>query len=84
MSDERVMGGCANSDMPDMGVGYWVTPAVSYVDPVRRFCAYCGRPIARRYWERVENGREMGYCSPAHAAHTTYPIRSAGSGTGTD
>jgi hypothetical protein len=51
--------------------GEWVEPAVSYVDPVRRFCAYCGRPIARRFWR----AREAAYCDPGHAARATYPKR---------
>jgi hypothetical protein len=48
--------------------GGWVVPAVSYVDPSRRFCAYCGRPIARRYWERRGGGETLAYCGPEHAA----------------
>lgn len=54
--------------------GRWVEPAVSYVDPARRFCGYCGRPIARRYWEREERGERRAYCGPGHAARTTYPM----------
>jgi len=56
--------------------GHWVEPDVNYVDPERRFCAYCGRPIARRYWA-VEDGQrgEAAYCSPEHAERkATYPI----------
>lgn len=56
--------------------GRWIIPAVNYVDPVRSFCALCGRPIARKYWVvgEVEEGEK--YCTPEHAArHTTYPIR---------
>lgn len=56
------------------GSGEWVTPAVSYVDPVRRVCAYCGRPIARRYWREPVGETGGSFCDPAHAArHTTYP-----------
>ncbi|MCA9879009.1 MAG: hypothetical protein KC442_14555 [Thermomicrobiales bacterium] len=58
--------------------GEWVTPEVNYVDPERRFCAYCGRPIARRYW-RVSShaGESAAYCSPEHAAlDATYPYES--------
>ena len=56
--------------------GEWVQPDVSYIDPVRRFCAYCGRPIARRYWEQRGGGRGEVYCNPAHAAaQATYPSR---------
>ena len=48
--------------------GQWVEPDVNYVDPERRFCAYCGRPIARRYWEAHGPGGEAAeYCSPDHA-----------------
>ena len=56
--------------------GGWIVPAVSYVDPVRRFCAYCGRPIARQYWATPRDEEERTYCSPAHADRdTTYPNR---------
>ena len=48
--------------------GRWETPAVSYVDPARRFCAYCGRPIARRYWQVLRGGEAAAYCGPEHAA----------------
>jgi hypothetical protein len=55
--------------------GEWVTPAVSYVNPVRRSCAFCGRPIARRYWRVSRGGQERIYCDPAHARlDTTYPV----------
>ena len=48
--------------------GQWVEPAVNYVDPERRFCAFCGRPIARRYWEQpAADGGTATYCSPEHA-----------------
>jgi hypothetical protein len=54
--------------------GEWVVPAVSYVDPVRRSCAFCGRPIARRYWRELREGAERIYCDPAHARlDVTYP-----------
>jgi hypothetical protein len=57
--------------------GEWVTPAVSYVDPRRRFCDLCGRPIARRYWQTRRGGEVGMYCDPAHAAlRTTYPMSS--------
>jgi hypothetical protein len=53
--------------------GEWITPPISYVDPRRRFCAFCGRPIARRFW-RVSDDGESVYCDPAHAhLDTTYP-----------
>ena len=56
------------------GTGEWIMPPVSYVDPTRRFCELCGRPIARRYWQaRTERG-EVIFCDPAHAAlYATYP-----------
>ena len=56
------------------GVGEWITPPVSYVDPTRRFCELCGRPIARRFWQaRTESGEGI-FCDPAHAAlYATYP-----------
>jgi hypothetical protein len=56
------------------GDGEWIMPPVSYVDPTRRFCELCGRPIARRYWQaRTERGKGI-FCDPAHAAlYTTYP-----------
>ncbi len=54
--------------------GAWVQPEVSYIDPVRRFCAYCGRPIARGYWQPNEGEHGQVYCDPAHAtAQATYP-----------
>ena len=57
--------------------GQWITPDVSYVNPNRRFCAFCGRPIARRYWQATGDRESEIFCEPAHAAlHTTYPIRS--------
>jgi hypothetical protein len=56
--------------------GEWVTPPLSYVDPARRFCALCGRPIARRYWRVGGDGNEMAFCDPGHAArYATYPKR---------
>lgn len=55
----------------------WIEPAVSYVDPTRRFCEFCGRPIARKYWQ-AETERGVGiFCDPAHATlYTTYPMNS--------
>lgn len=51
-------------------IGRWVTPEVNYVDPERRFCAYCGRPIARQYWEVAaeDTGEPEAFCTPEHAA----------------
>lgn len=51
----------------DQTEGRWVTPPVSYVEPVRRFCALCGRPIARRYFEAAPNGGPLAFCQPEHA-----------------
>ena len=57
--------------------GEWITPAVSYVDPRRRFCVFCGRPIARRFWQAGAVGGAGIYCDPAHAQrHATYPLSS--------
>jgi hypothetical protein len=54
--------------------GEWVTPAVSYVDPVRRFCTMTGRPIARRYWRVVIDGEELAFSDPQEAVrYATYP-----------
>lgn len=54
--------------------GAWITPPISYVDPRRRFCAFCGRPIARRFWRVSRGGGEGIFCDPAHARlDTTYP-----------
>jgi hypothetical protein len=47
--------------------GEWIVPAVSYVEPKRRFCALCGRPIARRYWRAAPAGQPLPFCEPAHA-----------------
>lgn len=51
----------------DATPGEWVVPAVSYVEPKRRFCALCGRPIARRYWRAAPIGSPLPFCEPAHA-----------------
>ena len=54
--------------------GEWIVPPVSYVDPNRRFCALCGRPIARRYWRARIGEREEVFCEPRHAwLYTPYP-----------
>ncbi|HEU0114049.1 MAG TPA: hypothetical protein VFQ80_05210, partial [Thermomicrobiales bacterium] len=47
--------------------GEWIVPDVSYVEPSRRFCAYCGRPIARRYWRERTPAGDLAFCQPAHA-----------------
>jgi hypothetical protein len=54
--------------------GRWVTPPVSYVDPARRFCAMTGRPIARKYWQVIVDGKELAFCDREHAVrYATYP-----------
>jgi hypothetical protein len=64
------------------GNGDWVTPPVSYVDPTRCFCAFCGRPIARKFWQAETEEGVAIFCDPAHATlYETYPS-SAGSSDG--
>ena len=59
------------------GEGEWIMPPVSYVDPTRRFCEFCGRPIARRFWQVATERGERTFCDPAHAAlYATYPASS--------
>jgi hypothetical protein len=54
--------------------GEWIMPPVSYVDPTRRFCEFCGRPIARRFWRVATERGEGVFCDPAHAGlDATYP-----------
>lgn len=48
-------------------LGEWITPSVSYVEPRRRACALCGRPIARRYWRAAPAGAALPFCDPTHA-----------------
>lgn len=48
--------------------GEWVTPPVSYVEPLRIFCALCGRPIARRHWRAAPAGESLPFCDPGHEA----------------
>jgi hypothetical protein len=62
------------------GNGDWVMPPVSYVVPIRRFCEFCGRPIARKFWQaKTERGLGI-FCDPAHAAlQMTYPSSAFGS-----
>lgn len=47
--------------------GKWINPPVSYVEPARRFCALCGRPIARRFFEVTVDGKTLPFCEPEHA-----------------
>ena len=57
--------------------GEWIAPSVSYVDPTRRFCQFCGRPIARRFWKAETKSGERLFCEPALAAlQATYPMSS--------
>jgi hypothetical protein len=53
--------------MTEPAPGQWITPTVSYVEPKRLFCAFCGRPIARRYWLAAPAGEPLRFCEPAHA-----------------
>jgi hypothetical protein len=53
--------------MTETTSGEWITPAVSYVEPKRLFCALCGRPIARRYWRAAPAGETLPFCEPVHA-----------------
>lgn len=48
--------------------GQWVTMDVGYVDPQRRSCALCGRPLARRIWREEVEGNTLEFCEPAHVA----------------
>lgn len=51
----------------DSANGSWITPRVSYVEPLRLSCAFCGRPIARRYWHSSSEGTPLIFCDPSHA-----------------
>lgn len=46
--------------------GSWVIREVGYVDPQRRSCALCGRPLARRIWQETVHGVTLEFCEPAH------------------
>jgi hypothetical protein len=74
MSADRIGGDREPASGTAISGGEWFMPAVSYVDPRRRFCQFCGRPIARRFWQ-AETKRGVGiFCNPAHAAlEATYP-----------
>jgi hypothetical protein len=74
MSADRGGGEMSSASRQANGAGEWITPPVSYIDPARRFCELCGRPIARKFWRaRTERGEGI-FCEPAHAAlYTTYP-----------
>ncbi|MBX3070482.1 MAG: hypothetical protein KF883_08320 [Thermomicrobiales bacterium] len=47
--------------------GHWITPSVSYVEPLRISCELCGRPIARRYWQERIGGEARIFCEESHA-----------------
>ncbi|MGD9712119.1 MAG: hypothetical protein AB7V46_08655 [Thermomicrobiales bacterium] len=47
--------------------GEWIELPVSYVDPARVSCDLCGRPIARKFWREVIEGRDLRFCEPGHA-----------------
>ncbi|MCA9860698.1 MAG: hypothetical protein KC438_13300 [Thermomicrobiales bacterium] len=64
--------------------GSWVTIDVGYVDPQRRSCALCGRPLARRIWRENVEGHMREFCEPAHVAlYRDYwlPLYGAGAAT---
>ena len=46
--------------------GDWVTIDVGYVDPQRRSCAFCGRPLARKIWRQMIQGEVLDFCEPRH------------------
>jgi hypothetical protein len=57
-----------------VNAGKWILPPVSYINPVRRFCALTGRPIARGYWQVMVGNREVVFTDRDHALrYTTYP-----------
>ncbi len=61
--------------------GEWITPQVSYIEPLRNACAFCGRPIARRYWRSDKRGPALMFCSPDHAhLYETYWVDVHGTG----
>jgi len=60
----------------DANAGTWIVPPVSYINPVRRFCALTGRPIARGYWQVMVGDKEVAFSDQAHAVrYATYPNR---------
>jgi hypothetical protein len=56
------------TDSAVTSTGEWVTPPVSYVEPMRIHCALCGRPIARRHWRAAPAGEPLPFCDPEHEA----------------
>ena len=74
MSGDRGEEGATASPSLGAGAGDWIMPPVSYVDPARRFCEFCGRPIARKFWRAEREGGAGIFCDPGHAAlYATYP-----------
>jgi len=54
-------------------------PVVSYINPERRFCAFTGRPIARRFWQVTVGERSLSFSDPAAALrYATYPKKLRG------
>ena len=53
------------------GAGEWVEPRISYVEPARRHCALCGRPLARRVGRAATPEGPRDFCDPAHEALLT-------------
>jgi hypothetical protein len=65
----------------ESSTGKWITPSVSYVEPMRIFCALCGRPIARQYWRASPAGESLPFCDPAHEElYLSYWLPTHGSG----
>ncbi|CAN5658835.1 hypothetical protein BH23CHL5_BH23CHL5_04110 [soil metagenome] len=50
-----------------IGSGEWKILDVSYVDPARVACEFCGRPIPRRFWSAEIYGTRRSFCDPNHA-----------------
>lgn len=57
----------SSSTTPD-ATGEWIVPPVSYVEPLRISCTFCGRPIARQYWRASPAGKPLPFCNPEHEA----------------
>lgn len=54
----------------------WVTLDVGYVDPQRRSCVLCGRPLARQIWRQEVGGNMLEFCEPAHVDLSEYLLPS--------
>lgn len=62
--------------------GEWIVPEISYIEPLRNACSFCGRPIARQYWQSQEFGPDLKFCNPAHAyLYATYWLEVHGAGS---